>query len=120
MWIWRDGALGGCAHALDAGLVADVEVEGGDVAAESGDLVGEGLDVGAAAAGEDEVGTGAGEGAGEVLAEAAAGAGDESDLAGEVEEVFAHRVDPAEGAKPPSGDGWRGSRTIFMRLGSRA
>ena len=44
------------------------------------------------AAGEDEVGAGVGERAGEVLAEAAAGAGDEGDLAGEIEEMLAHAL----------------------------
>ena len=38
------------------------------------------------AAGEDQIGSGARESAGEVLAEAAAGAGHERDLSGEIEE----------------------------------
>ena len=47
----------------------------------------EGVSESVVAAGEDEVGAGAGERAGEVLAEAAAGSGDEGDSAGEVEEL---------------------------------
>ncbi len=82
-----EGGFGFFGEALDAGGVADVEFQRDGAAAEGVDL---GFEVGecfAAAAGEDEVGSGAGEGAGEVLAEAAAGSGDEGDLAGEVEEM---------------------------------
>ena len=74
---------------LDAGVIADVEFERCGAAAEGFYFAfewGERVDF---AAGEDEVGAGFGEGAGEMLAEAAAGAGDDGDLAGEIEEVVA-------------------------------
>ena len=51
-----------------------------------------------------------GERAAEILSESAAGSGDESDLAGEIEEWVAHCLT----SLAP-----RGSRTIFIRLGSR-
>ena len=50
-------------------------------------FVGERFERGARAAGDGEIGAGAGQGAGELLAEAAAGAGDEGGFAGEVEGV---------------------------------
>ena len=58
-----------------------------DAAAERFDLVGERFERSERAAGDGEVGAGAGQRAGELLAEAAAGAGDEGGFAGEVERV---------------------------------
>ena len=72
-------------HVADAGLVADIERERERAAAEGFDLGLEGRQVGRIAAGDDQVGARAGEGAREILAEAAARAGDDGDLAGEIE-----------------------------------
>ena len=63
----------------------------------------------ATAAGEDQVGSGFGQCASEILAEAAAGSGDQSDLAGEVKERVAHAASSG-----------RGVSTIFIRFGSCA
>jgi len=71
-------------HFLDAGEVANVEFEGDGAAAEGFDFGFEWGQVIAMAAGQDQVGAGFRESAGEVLAEAAAGAGDDGYLAGEV------------------------------------
>jgi hypothetical protein len=80
-----EGGLGLGGHVLDALLGADVERERKNTAAEGFNLRGEGLEGVAIAAGEDQVRSGVSEGAGEVLAQAAACAGDKGNLAGEIE-----------------------------------
>lgn len=80
-----DEGVGFGGHGLDTLLAADVELKRDGLAAECFDFGDEGGQVGAFAGGDDEVGTGFGEGAAKVLAEAAAGSGDEGGLVGEVE-----------------------------------
>ncbi len=72
-------------HLLDAVVIADIEFERECFAAEGLDFAFEFGEVRAFAGGEDKVGAGFGECAGHVLAEAAAGASDDSDFAREVE-----------------------------------
>ena len=67
-------------------MIADIEVDAAGAATEGLDLLAERGEFGGVAARHRDVGAGLREGAGEVLAEAAAGAGDEGDLAGEIEE----------------------------------
>ena len=83
-------------HALDAGVIAHIEFERQRAAAEVTNFrfeFGEGF---AMAAGEDQVCSRFGQCASEILAEAAAGTGDQGDLAGEVEE----RVRSCFGLRP--------------------
>jgi hypothetical protein len=73
---------------LNAGVIADVEREGCCAAAEGFHFAferGKRIDV---AAGEDEIGASFCESAREMLAEAAAGAGDDGNLASEIEKIF--------------------------------
>lgn len=102
-----EGFFGGGDHALDAGVIAHVEFEGDGSAAESFDFRFECRKGSAGAAGENEICSGIGKGAGEVLAEAAAGAGDDGDASGEIEVVrgLVHEFVP-------------GVRTTFIKLGS--
>ena len=79
--------FGGGDHLFDAVVIADVEFEREGFAAEGMDFFLEFGEVGFIAAGEDQVGAGFGERASEVLAEAAAGTGDDGDFVGEVEEI---------------------------------
>jgi hypothetical protein len=83
-----EGSGGVSTEFLDARLIADIEFERCGAAAERFNFAfefGERVDF---AAGEDEIGAGFGESTREMLAEAAAGAGDDGDLAGEIEEFF--------------------------------
>ena len=102
-------SFGFSGHALDAGMVAHIEFQRQRATAEGADFrfeFGEGF---AATAGEDQVGSGFGERACDVLAKPPAGAGNESNLPGEVKERIAHAA--------LSG---RGVSTIFIRFGSCA
>ena len=83
-----EGFFGVVGHLLDAVLVADVEFERDGAAAERLDFFFEVGEMFALAAGEDEIGAGFGESASEVLAETAAGAGDDGDFTSEVEKIF--------------------------------
>ena len=81
-----EGGFGLGRHALDALLVAHIKLERDSAAAERFDLGFECSQRLARAAGENKIGSGAGQCAREVLAKAAAGAGDDGDLAGEIED----------------------------------
>jgi hypothetical protein len=67
-------------------MITDVEVDTAGAAAEGLNLLAEGGELGGVAARHRDVGTGLRKGAGEVLTEAAASAGNEGNLAGEIEE----------------------------------
>jgi len=67
-------------------VVTDFEVDAAGTTSEGLDLLAERGELGGVAARHRDVGAGLREGAGEMLAQAAAGAGDEGDLAGEIEE----------------------------------
>ena len=86
--------LGVRGHFLDAGVVANVQLEGNHAATQGGHFFFKGQQVIAVAAGDDEIRAGFRQGAREDLAQAAAGAGDDGYLAGEIEEfvggVWAH------------------------------
>ena len=84
-----EGRFGIGAEFLDADLIANVEGEGSGAAAEGFYFAFERGELVEMAAGEDEIGAGFGESAGEMLAEAAAGAGDDGDLPGKIEEIVA-------------------------------
>ncbi len=104
-----EGGFGFSGHVLDAGVIAHIELERQRAAAEGAHFRFEFGQRVTAAAGEDQVGSSFGECASEILAEAAAGSGDQSDLTGEVKERIAHVA--------RSG---RGVSTIFIRFGSCA
>ena len=67
-------------------MIADIEVDAAGTAAKGLNLLAEGGEFGGVAARHRDVGASLREGASEVLPEAAAGAGDEGDLTGEIEE----------------------------------
>ena len=67
-------------------MIPDVEVDAAGAATEGLNLLAEWGEFGGVAARHRDVGASLREGASEVLAEAAAGAGDEGDLTGEIEE----------------------------------
>jgi len=90
-------------------VIAHIELNGQRAAAEGAHFSFEFGKRVAAAAGEDQVGSGFGQCASEILAEAAAGSGDHGNLAGEVKERIGHAA--------LSG---RGVSTIFIRFGSCA
>ncbi len=75
---------------LDAVVIAHVERDPEGTAAERFDFLLKLGKRGRVAAGDDQVRTGTGERAAHVLAESAAGAGDEGDFAGKIKGRFSH------------------------------
>src|SRR5580698_10706827 len=96
-------------HVLDAPLIAHVELERDDTTAQRFYFRLKRCEGFAFAAGENQVSTSTSQSAGKVLAQPAAGSGDERDLSGEIKERFAHRA-----ASAAAGDG---SSTTFIKLG---
>src|SRR5205814_1762417 len=85
--IMRDGGLD---RGLDAVVVADIQRQRQSAPVELGEFGLKRGQRGGIATGNDEIGPGAGEGARKILAKATAGAGDESDFAGEGERILVH------------------------------
>src|ERR1700722_6168176 len=97
--------LGG--HAVDAFAVANIEFQRDSTPAERNDFFFESEQVIATAAGEDEISAGLCQCPRHVLAETAAGSGNNCYLNAKLEKIFAH-------------DAFPGARTTFIKLGSRA